>query len=229
MHDCLLTMKVFVCFWGETFCRIPWGSPFRFHPSASVEEKSKGILTSVMIIWNTEKKKESLWERRLDKCEQSVAHFCSCEGLCIHSDPDEGKCVIQTESTPLPQCRLLLTWRKYPAASRGSKEPWLFGQKKMFEVCVVNLKVICIPISLSYLTICKSLEIVRKKKGSQNQNKIYMGFGIIPIQNLFCHRGFCKLWEEVNVLFHFFKLALQEYLGMLDPWKFSNILDSMRS
>lgn len=100
---------------------------------------------------------------------------------------------------------------------KGIKGTMALWPKKVFEVCVVNLKVICIPISLSYLTICKSLEIVRKKKGSQNQNNIYMGFGIIPIQNLFCHRGFCKLWEEVNVLFHFFKLALQEYLGMLDP------------
>lgn len=145
VHKCMTVSWLCKCLWfflGETFCRIPWGSPFLFlqscwktHPSALVEEKSKGILANMVIIWNTKKNKESLWEKRPDKRGQSVAHFCSCDGLCTHSDADKDQCVIQVESIPLPQCRLLLTRRNYPAASRGSKEPWPFVQERCLK-CV---------------------------------------------------------------------------------------------
>lgn len=146
VHKCMTvswTWKCLCIFWRETFCRIAWGSPVIFlhscwktHAYALVEEKSKGIITNTMLIWNSKKQGKSVGkERRPDKLEQSVAHFCSCEGLCTHSDPDEGKWVIQVKSTPQPQCSLLLAWRNYPAASRGQKEPGSLAKTDVWSVC----------------------------------------------------------------------------------------------
>lgn len=149
IHKCMTVSWPWKClcvFWGQTFCRITWGFPFLFlqscwktHPSALVEEKSNRILTNVTIIWNTKKTRKVCEKGKETKLVQSVAHFCSSEGLCRHSDPLEGKCVIQVESTPLPQCSLLLAQSSYPAAlgdpQGDQRNPGSLAKTDVWNVC----------------------------------------------------------------------------------------------
>lgn len=88
--------------------------------------------------YETLENKESQWERRPDKYEQSAAHFCINEGLCTHSDPDEGKCVFQVYSAPMQTSAYMEELSSCLKEIKGSQALW---SRKLFEVCVVNLKV----------------------------------------------------------------------------------------